>query len=176
MPLFGCAWSRGSLGAHPLPLVRKGADVTAPCNAGDVGLVSDLDHCAAVLEVDGGETYEVAISVAQVAERHAGGSSRDAMAAAMIRDVFATWVEQMHAPADAVYGDSHDVAFAAHEQISVAIRDWRSGGRDNVADFALRWAARVGPIDTTWLQQPASPLLVRSKIRRRVDRLRHIFR
>jgi hypothetical protein len=128
--------------------------------------------CAARLVEDDDQTYEVAISVAQAADRYTEGSSPESVAAATIRDVFATWVERMHAGADSVYGESHDSAFAAHDQISAAISDWRSGGREDLSAFARRWAARVSPIDTTWLQEPATPLVRASRSCRLINRLR----
>jgi hypothetical protein len=115
-----------------------------------VDLVSDLDLCAARLVDDSDQTYEVAILVAQAADRYAAGSSPVAVAAATIRDVFATWVKRIHAPADAVHGEK------------------------TYPPSRNRWAAHVGTMDTTWLQEARTPLVRSSRFRHLIKRLRAI--
>jgi hypothetical protein len=135
-----------------------------------VTLVSELDQQAAVLTEDSDQTYEVAIAIASAAGRYAVGDSPEAAAAAMIRDAFGTWVQRIHAPADDA--DRPDPALAAHEEISLALRDWVSLGRQNPAEFGSRWSARAGLTDISWLERPGERLVRVSRTRRFLRHLR----
>lgn len=134
-----------------------------------MSLSADLDRSALAVREGGGDPYEVAVSLALLADRLAGvSSSPESGAAAAIRDSFGTWAEHIHSNAGA--DDDLLRAEAAQRHVRAALDAWDSGDREDLFGFAEQCRSQVEVVETAWFQERGTPLTRSSWIQRLLRR------